>query len=94
MHSLPTRVAQYGELAPECASTYYKYGAALLFKYQEESDPLGGNVPKSAPKEQSVKSSTGKNDSESSKTSGSGSNVEDAASSEKVDAEEGRLFTA
>jgi hypothetical protein len=34
-----------------------------------------------------------KNDSESSKTSGSGSNVEDAASSEKVDAEEGRLFT-
>jgi nuclear autoantigenic sperm protein len=58
----------------------------LLYKYQEESDPLG-DVPKSAPKEESVKSTTGKNDSESSKASCT-NNVEDAASSEKVDAEE------
>jgi HAT1-interacting factor 1 len=86
------RVAHYGELAPECASTYYKYGAALLYKYQEESDPLG-DVPKSAPKEESVKSTTGKNDSESSKASCT-NNVEDAASSEKVDAEEGKLLTS
>jgi HAT1-interacting factor 1 len=32
------KVAQYGELAPERA--YYKYGCALLYKAQEESDPL------------------------------------------------------
>ncbi|KAK3124321.1 hypothetical protein QOZ80_7BG0584980 [Eleusine coracana subsp. coracana] len=85
--ALEIRTAHYGELAPECASTYYKYGVALLYKYKEESDPLG-SVPKSAPKEESVKSTTGKNYGESSKASGS--NVEDAASSEKVDAEKGQ----
>ncbi|XP_062187934.1 uncharacterized protein LOC133891240 [Phragmites australis] len=86
--ALEIRAAHHGELAPECASTYYKYGCALLYKAQEETGPLG-NVPKSAPKEESVKSTTGKNDSGSSKASGS-SNIEDAASSEKVDAEEGQ----
>jgi HAT1-interacting factor 1 len=91
MHLLPSRVAHYGELAPECANTYFKYGAALLYKYQEESDPLG-SVPKNAPNEESMRSTTGKNDSESSEASGS--NGEDAASSEKVVAEEGKLFTA
>ncbi|EXB96705.1 Nuclear autoantigenic sperm protein [Morus notabilis] len=39
------RVACYGELAPECVNSYYKYGCALLYKAQEEADPLG-NVPK------------------------------------------------
>ncbi|XP_010263825.1 PREDICTED: nuclear autoantigenic sperm protein [Nelumbo nucifera] len=39
------RVAHYGELAPECATAYYKYGCALLYKAQEESDPLA-TVPK------------------------------------------------
>ncbi|KAG4909751.1 hypothetical protein JHK87_055867 [Glycine soja] len=34
------RVAHYGELAPECVHTYYKYGCALLYKAQEEADPL------------------------------------------------------
>lgn len=34
----------HGELAKECASAYYKYGCALLYKAQEETDPLG-NVP-------------------------------------------------
>ena len=83
---LPTRTAHYGELAPECASTYFKYGCALLYKAQEETDPLG-NVPKSEPNEESVKSTTAKADSECSKASGS--NAEDAVSSEKVGAEEG-----
>ncbi|KAF8713963.1 hypothetical protein HU200_027950 [Digitaria exilis] len=82
--ALEIRTAHYGELAPECASTYYKYGCALLYKAQEETDPLG-NVPKKAPNEESVKSTTGKDDSESSKASGS--NAEDAVSSEKVDEE-------
>ncbi|TVU40693.1 hypothetical protein EJB05_14163 [Eragrostis curvula] len=88
--ALEIRVAHYGELAPDCADTYYKYGVALLYKYQEESDPLG-NVPKSAPKEESVKSTTGKADSGNSKASGS--NVEDAASSEKVGAEDGQNYS-
>jgi len=38
-------VAHYGELAPECVHTYYKYGCALLYKAQEEADPLA-DVPK------------------------------------------------
>lgn len=35
-----TRAAHYGEIAPECVRSYYKYGCALLYKAQEESDPL------------------------------------------------------
>ena len=86
MHSLPTRTSHYGELALECASTYFKYGCALLYKAQEESDFLG-NVPKSMPNEESVKSTASKDDSGTSKISGT--SVEDAVSSEKPDAEEG-----
>nr|ACG24569.1 TPR domain containing protein [Zea mays] len=85
--ALEIRASHYGELAPECASTYFKYGCALLYKAQEESDVLG-NVPKSLPNEDSVKSTATKDDSGTSKVSGT--NVEDAASSEKVDAEEGQ----
>lgn len=43
--ALEIRVAHYGELALECVSSYYKYGCALLYKAQEEADPLG-TVPK------------------------------------------------
>ncbi|CAL5373058.1 unnamed protein product [Camellia sinensis] len=43
--SLEIRAAHYGELAPECVNSYYKYGCALLYKAQEEADPLGA-VPK------------------------------------------------
>lgn len=39
------RVARFGELSPECVNAYYKYGCALLYKAQEETDPLGA-VPK------------------------------------------------
>jgi hypothetical protein len=42
------RVQHYGELALECATTYYKYGCALFDRVQSESDPLGD---KAAPKE-------------------------------------------
>lgn len=34
------RVWHFGDLAPECATTYYKYGCALLYKAQEEVDPI------------------------------------------------------
>lgn len=49
-----------------------------------------GNVPKSEPNEESVKSTTAKADSECSKASGT--NAEDAVSSEKVGGEEGILI--
>ena len=39
------RVGKFGELAPECVHTYYKYGCALLYKAQEEADPFV-DVPK------------------------------------------------
>ncbi|KAL3686952.1 hypothetical protein R1sor_013261 [Riccia sorocarpa] len=38
--ALEIRVNHYGELAPECANTYYKYGCALLYKVQAESEAL------------------------------------------------------
>ncbi|CAA0814337.1 Tetratricopeptide repeat (TPR)-like superfamily protein [Striga hermonthica] len=43
--ALEIRVAHFGELAPECVNAYYKFGCALLYKAQEEADPLG-SVPK------------------------------------------------
>ncbi|CAM6036677.1 unnamed protein product [Sphagnum compactum] len=39
--ALEIRVQHYGELALECAMTYYKYGCALFDKLQLEADPLG-----------------------------------------------------
>uniref|UniRef100_A0A0D9WV29 Tetratricopeptide SHNi-TPR domain-containing protein n=1 Tax=Leersia perrieri TaxID=77586 RepID=A0A0D9WV29_9ORYZ len=85
--ALEIRVAHHGELAPECVSTYYKYGCALLYKSQDEADPFG-NVPKSSSNEESVKSTTNKDDSGSSKAPVS--NTEAAPSMEKADAEEGQ----
>lgn len=38
---LRVRITHNGELAPECASAYYRYGAALLYQAQEASDVLG-----------------------------------------------------
>ncbi|KAG6411291.1 hypothetical protein SASPL_129371 [Salvia splendens] len=43
--ALEIRAAKFGELAPECVAAYYKYGCALLYKAQEESDPLA-SMPK------------------------------------------------
>ncbi|KAK6128794.1 hypothetical protein DH2020_037430 [Rehmannia glutinosa] len=43
--ALEIRVAHFGELSPECVTAYYKYGCALLYKAQEEADPLG-SMPK------------------------------------------------
>ncbi|XP_038902205.1 NASP-related protein sim3 [Benincasa hispida] len=55
--ALEIRAAHYGELASECVKLYYKYGCALLYKAQEEADPLGA-VPKKegeSDKDESVK---------------------------------------
>lgn len=38
--ALEIRARHHGELAIECALTYYKYGCALLYKVQTESDAL------------------------------------------------------
>ncbi|CAL9129850.1 unnamed protein product [Musa textilis] len=46
--ALEIKVSHFGELAQECASSYYKYGCALLYKAQEEAEPLG-NFPKGPP---------------------------------------------
>ncbi|GLJ30740.1 hypothetical protein SUGI_0609190 [Cryptomeria japonica] len=42
--ALEIRVAHFGELAPECATSYFKYGCALLYKAQDEADPLNASV--------------------------------------------------
>ncbi|KAK1299726.1 hypothetical protein QJS10_CPB13g00143 [Acorus calamus] len=46
--ALEIKVGHYGELAEECASAYYKYGCALLSKFQEEADPLGVTLKNTA----------------------------------------------
>ncbi|KAA8531776.1 hypothetical protein F0562_006507 [Nyssa sinensis] len=43
--ALEIRAAHYGELALECVNAYYKYGCSLLYKAQDEADPLA-TVPK------------------------------------------------
>ncbi|KAG8641285.1 NASP-related protein sim3 isoform X2 [Manihot esculenta] len=43
--ALEIKVSHYGELAYECLNAYYQYGRALLYKAQEEADPLA-TVPK------------------------------------------------
>nr|GMD53955.1 NASP-related protein sim3 isoform X1 [Ipomoea batatas] len=42
--ALEIRAMNHGELSPECVQAYYKFGCALLYKAQEEADPLG-SVP-------------------------------------------------
>ncbi|XP_050205214.1 uncharacterized protein LOC126655206 [Mercurialis annua] len=78
--ALEIRVTHYGELAVECLSAYYQYGRALLYKAQEEADPLG-TVPK---KESEIKQESDKDGSvksslkaESSTASAVSSNVEE-----------------
>ncbi|GAQ81363.1 hypothetical protein KFL_000780250 [Klebsormidium nitens] len=44
--ALSLRVDHFGELAPECATAYYKYGCALFWKAQQETDVLGEPMTK------------------------------------------------
>ena len=41
---LRARIARYGELAPECASSYCRYGAVLLYQAQDNADVFGSNL--------------------------------------------------
>lgn len=60
---LSRRVRHYGGLAPGCASTFYRYGGALLCKAREAAN-RSGNVSKRAPNEESITPTTNKDDSE------------------------------
>ncbi|KAM0881457.1 hypothetical protein ACQ4PT_032934 [Festuca glaucescens] len=70
-HALEIRVSHYGELAPECASTFYRYGHALVCKAPKVKNP-SDKVLKSVPNEELVKTTatTSKDDSGSSEPSG------------------------
>lgn len=46
--ALQLRTEVWGETALECASSFYKYGAALFWKAQDESDILGNQVQAAA----------------------------------------------
>uniref|UniRef100_A0ACD5XIF1 Uncharacterized protein n=1 Tax=Avena sativa TaxID=4498 RepID=A0ACD5XIF1_AVESA len=58
---LKLRVARYGELSPECASTYYQYGRALLKKAQKAQKAANhfSIAPKGAPYEKAGQNSNG-----------------------------------
>lgn len=63
--ALEIRVRHFGELAPECATTYYKYGCSLFDKLQDEADPLGETVnPANAVPSSKGEGSSGKVESE------------------------------
>ncbi|KAF7828781.1 NASP-related protein sim3 [Senna tora] len=85
--ALEIRVAKFGELAPECVQTYYKYGCALLYKAQEEADPLA-DVPKKEDESQqgSTKDGSVKNSVAESSTTSVSSNVEQDVNSNNQDA--------
>ncbi|KAL3526714.1 hypothetical protein ACH5RR_011370 [Cinchona calisaya] len=90
--ALEIRVSHFGELAPECVNSYYKYGCALLYKAQEEADPLAA-MPK---KEGEAKVDSGKDGSvksgvtgESSTTSAASNNGEGGSSSNAQENEKG-----
>ncbi|EMS65774.1 hypothetical protein TRIUR3_03235 [Triticum urartu] len=74
------RVRHYGGLAPECASTFYNYGGALLCKAREATNPSGSGL-KRAPNEESITPTTSTDDAGSSEASGS--SVEHAPPSRK-----------
>jgi hypothetical protein len=82
---LSPRVGHYGKLATECATTYYNYGCALLYKAREVTDHTR-NVHKETANEESGKS---EDYDENSKTSAT--NVEDAPL-EKVNSDEGNEY--
>ena len=49
---LCNRNARYGEMAPECAEAYFRYGAALFAKAQAEGGVLGPSAQKAVEEEE------------------------------------------
>ncbi|CAM0877571.1 unnamed protein product [Alopecurus aequalis] len=85
-HALEIRVSHYGEFAPKCASTFYRYGLALVCKALDVKNS-SDKVLKSVPNEESVKitATTSKDNSGSSEASGS--NIEHVLPSEKANSD-------
>ncbi|KAI4327524.1 hypothetical protein L6164_019973 [Bauhinia variegata] len=83
--ALEIRVAHYGELASECIHAYYKYGCALLYKAQEEADPLV-NVPKKEGQSQQSSNKDGSVNNAESSTASVSSNAEQDVNSNNQDA--------
>lgn len=46
--------ALFAELAPECASAYYRYGATLLYQAQDSADVFGAGVREAADDDQAA----------------------------------------
>ncbi|XP_074309127.1 uncharacterized protein LOC141643736 [Silene latifolia] len=87
--ALEIRVAHYGELAPECVNSYYKFGVALLYKAQEEADPFGAMPKKDAESQQgSVKTESVKNNVDCTSPIASVTNNVDASSSQQQGTED------
>ncbi|KAF9682330.1 hypothetical protein SADUNF_Sadunf05G0097900 [Salix dunnii] len=87
--ALEIRVLHHGELALECVNAYYHYGRALLYKAQEEADPLAMVTEKnSASKQDDNKDGASRNavNGESSSASVS-SNVEEGGGSNHPEGE-------
>ncbi|KAJ6413076.1 hypothetical protein OIU84_005979 [Salix udensis] len=78
--ALEIRVLHHGELAIECVNAYYQYGRALLYKAQEEADPLA-MVPE--------KNSASKHDDNKDGASRNAVNGESSSASVSSNAEEG-----
>ncbi|KAI4314907.1 hypothetical protein L6164_027770 [Bauhinia variegata] len=83
--ALEIRVAHYGELASECIHAYYKYGCALLYKAQEEADPLV-DVPKKETQSQQGSTKDGSGNNAESSTTSVSSNAEQDVNSNNQDA--------
>ncbi|EFN53411.1 hypothetical protein CHLNCDRAFT_58502 [Chlorella variabilis] len=77
---LEVRTRHYGELAPECASAYYRYGAALLYQAQDSGDVFGANVVKDGEEEEEEEAEN--------KENGGDKGKAPAAPAEGVEAEE------
>ncbi|KAH9663352.1 TPR REGION domain-containing protein [Citrus sinensis] len=97
--ALEIRVSHYGELALECVNAYYQYGRALLYKAQEEADPLvsvpkkEGDSQQGSDKDDSVKNAVNGESSTASVSSsaeqhGSSNNQDEAADDVPGDNEE------
>ncbi|CAM0877570.1 unnamed protein product [Alopecurus aequalis] len=80
--ALEIRVSHYGELAPECASTFYRYGRALVCNALEVKNS-SDKVLKSVPNEDSVKTTATTSKDNSGSSEASGSNIEHVLPSEK-----------
>ncbi|KAK3223488.1 hypothetical protein Dsin_010513 [Dipteronia sinensis] len=78
--ALEIRVAHFGELAVECLNAYYQFGRSLLYKAQEEADPLG-SVPK---KEVESQQDTDKDGSVKSAVNGESSIASDSSNAEQA----------